>query len=204
MRRIGALGKAQCSVVRIGFEHNTRTLLPFFEPVRSRTHRSRSDVALRRIDNVAGNRERGDKITLNERIVRLVQPKSQRVAIEGAQSFDCRVIIELHSRLTSGIDYGSRTHDRIGDQRIAAEAERRIQESLERIDIVVRNQFSRLAAKRRVISKKNSGLYPDSPRLAGIGDVRKRDGRVREQLRGAGEIIPFVEALEDGPLDGLE
>ena len=103
MRRIGALGKAQCSVVRVGFEHNTRTLLPFFEPVRSRTHRSRSDVALRRFDNVAGNRER-DKITLNERIVRLIQPKSQRVAIEGAQSFDCRVIIELRSRLTSGID----------------------------------------------------------------------------------------------------
>jgi hypothetical protein len=52
---------------------------------------------------------------------------------------DCRVIIELRSRLTSGIDYGSRTHDRIGDQRIAAGPESRIQVSLERIDIVVRN-----------------------------------------------------------------
>ena len=133
---------------------------------------------------------------LDVRIVRLVQPELQRVAVERAQALDRLVVVEL-ARRARGIDDRPRADDEIGDDRRAAAPPVRVHPALVRIDVVLGDELARLAAERRIVGEADPLLHPDRPGPAVVGDLGRRGGGQRRELRRRREVVPLVERLED-------
>jgi hypothetical protein len=73
----------------------TRAALPLLEPEGTRAHRARPDIESRCLDHLARHGADETEKIAHARIIGLGHADLQRVAVDRAQAFDRRVVVEL-------------------------------------------------------------------------------------------------------------
>src|SRR5262249_19096577 len=129
-RGIRAFRKAHAWIGGIRLEHDARPPLPFAQTVGSRADRPLANISARGFDDLARDDARGEEV-LDVGIVWLPELHLNGVAIERAQACDRAVVIELRTPLARRVDDLARADDQVGDDRIAAAAQIRIEPALE-------------------------------------------------------------------------
>src|SRR5205823_15020175 len=79
--------------------------------------------------------------------------------------------------------------------------ETRVHPALDRIDEILRHELAPLAPEGGVIGEKYSRLDAYRPRRAAIRDLGRTLRSEGHQLRRAAQVIPFVEAFENRPVN---
>ena len=116
--------------------------------------------------------------------------------VDGLESFDLRVVVEL-AGLPRRVDDGSRADEQVGQRRLAALLEVGIEPPLDRIDVIGGDELARPALEHRIVGEQDSRLDADRPGAAAVGDLGQGDRGVRHHAGGRGEVVELVEPFED-------
>ena len=115
----------------------------------------------------------------------------QREAVQRPQPFRRRVVVETRAGLARRLHRRAHPDDEIGDDRIAAAPEVRVEVALDRVHVVLRGELARLAAERGVVGEEDARLDADGPRPAVGGDLRLRLRGARHRHGRAVEVRPI-------------
>ena len=151
-----------------------------------------------RVDHLARHRERTPtRKPLEQRVVDASQPDFERVAVDGAQTLDRRVVVEARARLARGVDRRARTDDEVGQRRVAARLQVRVEPALERVDVIGGDELARLPLEHRIVAEPNAFSQTDRPAAAVVADLGQRRRRVWNHPHGVREVRILVKTLED-------
>ncbi len=204
---IGALREHDLAVGGIRLQHDARRGAPFLEPVRPGAHRLPHDVGSRDLDRLPRDgHHRQTREAFEHRVVRMREPQDERVAIRRAQALDRRVVVEPAAGLARRVHDRPGTYDQVGERRIAAGAQVRVDRPLDRVHVIGGDELARLALERRGVGEEDSLPQSDRPGLAVVGDRRHRFGGVRDYLRARRQVFELVQRFEDrrGDARGVE
>ncbi len=204
---VGGIGRrriAQFAKARIGVEHDLLPAPPLAEPIGAGAdrigHRPARRVAVG-LDHLARDgagcrgRQVGDEFVVGKR-----ELEAQRVAIDRLQPGDRRVVVEAPGLARPG-------DDRVGADEAAVDhlqrirPHPRIEDALDRVDVIGGDEFAPLTLERRVVGEVDSRPDADRPPPAVGGDLGQRLRRVGHQLVRAGQVVVGVERVEDRPVD---
>ena len=182
----------------IGDEHDLRRARPFGEHVGPGADRVRGDLAAVRGDDLARHRaERRVRHHEGKVVVGPREPHAQRVAVDGLEVGQLRVVVEPAAFLRRGRQRVEAADLALEHERVRR-AVRRVEEPHERVDEVLRGQLARDALERRVGREQDAAPQPERVGPAVVRHLGHRLGRHRHEARGAREIVVREEPVEDG------
>ena len=187
------------SIVGIGLEHNLGLAGPALEHVGAGPDRMRVGIVGVGLDHFASDGgHRGHRHNVREVVVRSGETDTQRIAVDDFEPGHLGVVVEAF-RLRGLVGDGIQADDLAVDQEPPRRAVGRIDEALDRIRVVGRDQLAALALERRVGLEVDSASYLEEVGLAAVGDFGQRLGSLRHQLDRSGEVVVRQQALVDGP-----
>ena len=183
-------------------QQDPRTPLPLRQHVRPGTDRVSLGVVAVTLDDLArddaGRRRRQN---VGEVVVGVGQVKAHRVPIDDFEPRNLGVVIEAVA-----IFFGQRfllvqADDLAGEQEAPRRAIHRIDETLDRIDDVVRDELALVALEGGVRGKMHTFAQMERVRLAAVADFGHRFSQHRRKLDRLGEVIVGEQALENDFFD---
>ena len=183
---------------RVCFQRYLRRRYPRFQDVRPGADRMRLHVAGVRFGDLVRNcTEWGQRHDVGECVVAVLEMDAQRMAIDCLESLDSCAVVELRIGLGRRRSSLVETDDFPGDVEGVRRPIRRIDETLDRIDVVVSRQFAPLPLERGIVGKYDSRLDSERVRLAVVGDLRQCHGRERNDFDRTRKIVEGEQRLHD-------
>ena len=141
----------------------------------------RLDIPGIRVDDLASDSsERGQGHDVGERVVDAFQANAQNMAIDCLEPIDRCAVVELgigFRRLRGSL---VEANDLPGNVERVRRPVRRIDEALDRVDIIIGYQLAALALERGIVGKDDSRPDPECVRPSVVGDFRERRSRERK------------------------
>ena len=197
----GRLGLPQhLAVAWVALQHDARRAPPGAQPERPGAHRVLHDLVAVELHHLArhGAVQVRDAQALDEARTGLLQPEAQRRAVECAQALQRRVVVEGLLAVQRLLAPFVEAHDapvlHAREQRALG---RRIGEAQDRVDVVLRHQFTRFALERRVVGEEDARLDAHRVLAPFVGDLGQRHRDDGHDLRGPREMVVTVETVED-------
>ena len=132
--------------------------------------------------------------------VGLLQPDPQRVAIDRLETGDFLVVVELRA-LFRRLRELVQADDLVLHQPRPRRAELRIDEPLQRVHEILRDELALLAVERRVGREVDALPDLERVRLAVVGDLGQRLSGERHELGRTRQVVVAEQRLEDHLLD---
>ena len=180
------------------FQRDLRRRHPRFQHVRPGSHRMRRHFAWIRFDDLMRDRdERRQRHDAGECVVAALETDAQRMALNRLESGDLRAVVEFC------VGFGRRrgslveTDDLFRDVEGVRRSGRRIDETLDRVDVIVGRQLAPLPLECGIVREHDSRLDPECVRFAVVGDLRQRRRGERNNLGGPREIIESQQRFHD-------
>ena len=161
-------------IVRIRLEEDLRRADPFRELVRAGADRIRHDAAA--FVAIGGDdfaRDRARRLVrehVREVVVGLLQADAQRVAVDGLESRDLRVVVELAAVLLRLLGQFVEADDLAFEQPRPRRMDRRVHQPLQRVDVIVGDELALDALERRIGREVDALLDLERVGLAVVGD----------------------------------
>ena len=202
----GGLGVvAHVAEGRVALEHDQRRAAPLLEAKRPGAHGVRIDLGTVEPDDLA--RHAAEQVRRCEGLQKarpwLVEANADRVAVERLQPLGLAVVVERPLGLQRCVAQRLEPDDAFVVQaRVHRAAIDRIEEALERVDVVLRDELARLAFERRVVGEVDARSQLDRPGAEVGRHLGHRRRRQRLDLDRPGQVVVGVQAFEDVRRDG--
>src|SRR4029450_8129031 len=129
-----------------------------------------------------------------ERVVGCLEANAQRVEVDSLHTLDLLIVIERLGLARAFENFVEAYEPAIEDVE-PVRAHLGIEDALDGIDVVFRDELALLALERRIVGEVDPGTHFDREGAAAVADLRQTVGGVRRETYGPREVIVCIERV---------